>query len=243
MHLRQWRPVAALTLALLAAPFLAATAVAAAADTSSAASPPSAATKAAPAKTVVSVDWLSTTKASLQRLLDTIEYTTKAAEIVIPPSPIDPAPPVRAVSPPPPPPPPSIEDKSTWAYPANGPITSGYGRRWGRMHEGVDIDAPYGGAVVAGHRGTVVAAGWGQSGYGRVVHIDHGNGIVTTYNHLSAVNVSVGQFVERGVKVGAVGASGSVTAAHLHYEVRIGGAAVNPGPWLTGPHSAAGNPG
>jgi murein DD-endopeptidase MepM/ murein hydrolase activator NlpD len=239
MYLRRVRPVAALTLALLAAPFLAATAVAAAADSPAAASTGTA-TKA---KTIVSVDWLSTTKASLQRVLDTIEYSTKAAEIVIPPSPIDPAPPVRAVSPPPPPPPPAVEDKSTWAYPANGPITSGFGRRWGRMHEGVDIDAPYGGAVVAAHRGTVIAAGWGQSGYGRVVHIDHGQGIVTTYNHLSAVNVSVGQFVERGVRVGAVGASGSVTAAHLHYEIRIGGGAVNPAPWLTGAHSTAGNPG
>ena len=112
------------------------------------------------------------------------------------------------------------------------------------MHEGVDIDAPYGSPVVASQRGTVIAAGWGQSGYGRVVHIDHGNGVVSTYNHLSAVNVSVGQVVAQNQNVGALGASGSVTAAHLHYEIRIGGAARNPMPWLTSAdHSTAGNPG
>lgn len=233
MHLRRVRPVAALTLAFLAAPFLAATAVAAQADGGGAA----AASPTAPR--IVSVGWLSTTRASVQRIVDTIELA--AAESVIPPSPIDPAPPVRAVAPPKPP---SVDDPATWIWPANGPVTSGFGRRWGRMHEGVDIDAAYGSNVVAAHRGTVIQAGWGQSGYGRVVHIDHGNGIVTTYNHLNSVSTTVGAFVEQGTRIGTVGASGSVTAAHLHYEVRQNGVARNPSTWLpAGGASAAGNPG
>lgn len=233
MHLRQWRPVAALTLAFLAAPFLAATAVAAQADGGSA----SASSTASAAPRMITVGWLSTTRASVQRIVDTIEFA--AAESVIPPSPIDPAPPVRATAPKVP----DVNDRSTWIWPADGPITSQYGRRWGRMHEGVDIDAAFGSRVVAAQRGTVIAAGWGQSGYGRVVHIDHGNGVVTTYNHLNSVNTTVGAFVEQGTQIGTLGASGSVTAAHLHYEVRVKGGAVNPNPWLQGPHSMAGNPG
>jgi murein DD-endopeptidase MepM/ murein hydrolase activator NlpD len=230
--MRRWRPVAALTLALLAAPFLAATAVAAQAGEDA-----SADAAGTPAPRLVSVAWLTTTTSSVQRVVDS--FTFAAAESIIPPSPIDPAPPVRATAPKVP----DVNDKSTWIYPANGPITSQYGRRWGRMHEGVDIDAAFGSNVWAAHRGTVIAAGWGQSGYGRVVHIDHGNGVVTTYNHLNSVNTVVGAFVEQGTKIGTVGASGSVTAAHLHYEVRVNGGAVNPNPWLQGPHSTAGNPG
>jgi murein DD-endopeptidase MepM/ murein hydrolase activator NlpD len=147
-------------------------------------------------------------------------------------------------APPPPPPLSNIDDPATWIWPADGPVTSPFGRRWGRPHEGVDIDAPYGGAVVAPQRGTVVQAGWGMSGYGRVVHIDHGNGVVSTFNHLSAITVSVGQVVAQGQQIGAVGASGSVTAAHLHYEIRVGGVARNPMPWLSSnKHSMKGNPG
>jgi len=231
MHLRRMRPVAALTLALLSAPFLAATAVAAQAGATGARG-----ADAAP----VAVAWPGIANQSIQRV---VVLAVKAAETVAPPVETPPPAAVRATPAPPPPPPRSVDDPATWLYPANGPVTSPFGRRWGRMHEGVDIDAAYGSPVVAAHRGTVVAAGWGLSGYGRVVHIDHGNGIVTTYNHLAEVHATVGQVVERGTQIGLVGASGSVTAAHLHYEVRINGGAVNPTPWLTGTHSAAGNPG
>ena len=83
-----------------------------------------------------------------------------------------------------------------------------------------------------------------MSGYGRVVHIDHGNGLVTTYNHLASVRATVGTFVEQGTVVGTVGASGSVTAAHLHYEIREHGVPRNPTAWLpAGGASAKGNPG
>lgn len=229
MQSRRLRPVAAMTLAFLLAPFLAATAVAA---QSSAASP---------TKKVVSITWLAVTKSTVKKAIDVI---ADAAESVAPPAETVPAPALRAQAPPPPPPPSNIADPATWIWPADGPITSPFGRRWGRAHEGVDIDAPYGGAVVAPQRGTVILAGWGMSGYGRVVHIDHGNGIVSSFSHLSAITVVAGQVVAQGQQVGAVGASGSVTAAHLHYEVRIGGVARNPVTWLTpGGASAKGNPG
>ena len=230
MQSRRLRPVAALTLALVLAPFLAATAVAAQSDPARVAS-----------KKVVTVSWLATTQGSIQKAIDMISLA--AAETIAPPPPAKPAEALRAQAPPPPPPLSNIDDPATWIYPGNGPITSPFGRRWGRRHEGVDIDAPYGSAVVAGQRGTVIAAGWGMSGYGRVVHIDHGNGVVSSFNHLSAISVTVGQVVAQGQQVGAVGASGSVTAAHLHYEIRIDGAARNPMPWLTGVHAMAGNPG
>lgn len=137
-----------------------------------------------------------------------------------------------ATTPPPlPPPPPPVDDPGTFLFPAQGPITSNYGRRWGRAHTGVDIDAPTGSAVVAAQAGSVVHAGW-KNGYGNTVIVDHGNGIRTLYAHLSRVGVGVGARVERGQFVGSVGATGNVTAAHLHYEVLVGGAPRNPGPWL-----------
>ena len=107
------------------------------------------------------------------------------------------------------------------------------------MHAGVDIDAAYGSDVIAPQRGTVIAAGAGQSGYGLVVQIQHD----TLYAHLSKVIATVGQVVAQRDLLGLVGRTGSVTAAHLHYEVHVGGVPVNPMPWLTGPHSMQGHPG
>lgn len=228
---RRLRPVAALTLALVAAPFLAATAVAAQSGTP----------QDRPARTiVVGVSWLADTKTSISKVLERLELAElAAAEPVSPPPTAELAPPTL----PPPPPPPAVTDPTTWLWPANGPITSYFGKRWGRMHMGVDIDAPYGGAVIAAQAGTVRLAGWGQSGYGLAVHIDHGDGLVSTYSHLSQVGVSAGQVVERGAYIGAVGATGSVTAAHLHYEVHYGGVPRNPTTWLTTGGSTQGNPG
>lgn len=137
-----------------------------------------------------------------------------------------------ATAPPPlPPPPPPVDDPSTFLYPADGPITSSFGRRWGRAHTGVDIDAPTGSSIVAAQAGTVVLAGW-KNGYGNTVIIDHGNGVQTLYAHQSRLGVRTGQTVERGQFLGTVGATGNVTAAHLHYEVLVGGVPRNPGAWL-----------
>jgi murein DD-endopeptidase MepM/ murein hydrolase activator NlpD len=96
-----------------------------------------------------------------------------------------------------------------------------------RMHAGVDFAAGMGTPLYATADGVVTHAGWG-SGYGRLVKIQHEFGIETRYAHMSRMNVKVGQRVSRGQHIGDMGASGRVTGVHLHYEVRIGGKAVNP---------------
>ncbi len=122
-------------------------------------------------------------------------------------------------------------------WPTAGPLTSGYGYRthpiFGdtRLHTGIDIGAAYGAPVVASDAGTVVYAG-SMSGYGNVIAIDHGGGLATTYNHLSAFHVSSGQRVGRGSTIGAVGCTGYCTGPHLHFEVRVNGSPVDPMPYL-----------
>lgn len=96
-----------------------------------------------------------------------------------------------------------------------------------RMHSGVDFAAGLGTPLFATADGVVIHAGW-QSGYGRLVKIQHEFGIETRYAHLSKLRVKVGQRVSRGQRIGDMGASGRVTGVHLHYEVRVGGKAVNP---------------
>ncbi len=96
-----------------------------------------------------------------------------------------------------------------------------------RMHNGVDFAGPVGTPIHSTADGVVTFAGW-QSGYGRLVKIQHEFGIETRYAHLSRINVKVGQRVSRGDRIGGMGASGRVTGVHLHYEVRVGGRAVNP---------------
>tara|TARA_R110002124_G_scaffold135697_2_gene298726 strand:- start:37669 stop:39006 length:1338 start_codon:yes stop_codon:yes gene_type:complete len=96
-----------------------------------------------------------------------------------------------------------------------------------RMHSGVDFAGPVGTPLYSTGDGVVTHAGW-QSGYGRLVKIEHQFGIETRYAHLSKLRVKVGQRVSRGDRIGDMGASGRVTGPHLHYEVRVGGQAVNP---------------
>jgi murein DD-endopeptidase MepM/ murein hydrolase activator NlpD len=118
-------------------------------------------------------------------------------------------------------------------WPANGPLTSPYGYRthpiFGdtRLHTGIDIGAGYGAPVVAGDSGAVAYVG-ALSGYGNVIVIDHGGGLATTYNHLSAYAVSTGQSVGRGAVIGNVGCTGYCTGPHLHFEVRVSGSPVDP---------------
>lgn len=96
-----------------------------------------------------------------------------------------------------------------------------------RMHKGVDFAAGSGTPIYATADGVIVHAGW-SSGYGRLIKIQHEFGIETRYAHLSKMRVNVGQKVSRGDLIGDMGASGRVTGVHLHYEVRVGGEAVNP---------------
>lgn len=118
--------------------------------------------------------------------------------------------------------------------PVRGQIVSGYGYRndpftgaW-QMHTGVDIDAPFGAPVRAAAAGKVITAGWDGSGYGLQVEIDHLNGLVTKYAHLSRTAVREGDMVLRGQIIGYVGSTGYSTGPHLHYEVIENGIKVNP---------------
>jgi murein DD-endopeptidase MepM/ murein hydrolase activator NlpD len=110
-------------------------------------------------------------------------------------------------------------------WPVNGVLTSGYGWRWGRMHEGIDIAAPCGTPVRASDSGNVIFSGW-MSGYGNLMVIDHGGGLATAYAHLSARYA--GGAVSQGQTIGAVGTTGSSTGCHLHFEVRVNGSPVDP---------------
>jgi murein DD-endopeptidase MepM/ murein hydrolase activator NlpD len=112
-------------------------------------------------------------------------------------------------------------------WPINGTLTSGFGMRWGRMHEGIDISAPTGTPIRAADSGSVRIAGY-SGGYGNYTCIDHGGGLSTCYGHQSSIGVSVGQTVAQAQIIGAVGSTGHSTGPHLHFEVRVNGQAVDP---------------
>jgi murein DD-endopeptidase MepM/ murein hydrolase activator NlpD len=111
-------------------------------------------------------------------------------------------------------------------WPVSGPITSGFGWRWGRMHEGIDIGAACGTPIRAAAGGTVIFAGW-MDGYGNITIIDHGGGLATAYGHQSSLYVGGGS-VSQGQAIGAVGSTGHSTGCHLHFEVRVNGTPVDP---------------
>lgn len=106
-------------------------------------------------------------------------------------------------------------------------FTSPFGYRWGRLHAGIDLAAPVGTPIYAAADGVVTEAGW-ESGYGYVIKLRHEFGTSTVYGHLSKMRVSEGQKVSRGDRIGDMGNTGRSTGPHLHYEVRVGGAPVNP---------------
>jgi murein DD-endopeptidase MepM/ murein hydrolase activator NlpD len=102
-----------------------------------------------------------------------------------------------------------------------------FGPRGDRWHTGIDFPAPTGTPVYAARSGTVVWAGW-DDGWGLLVTVSHGRGERTMYAHLSRIDVRVGVWLGQGVRVGLVGASGHATGPHLHFEVRVRGASVDP---------------
>jgi murein DD-endopeptidase MepM/ murein hydrolase activator NlpD len=112
-------------------------------------------------------------------------------------------------------------------WPVNGAVVSGYGMRWGRLHEGIDIAASTGTPIWAAAAGTVIYAGW-LGGYGNLVVVDHGNGLSTAYAHASAILVAVGQTVSQGETLSLIGSTGNSSGPHLHFEVRVNGVAVDP---------------
>ncbi len=129
------------------------------------------------------------------------------------------------------------QGKLDFLWPADGPITSYFGRRYHpilkkyRGHAGIDIGAPWGSTVRAAEAGMVIYSGW-LGGYGKTVIIDHGGGISTLYGHNSKLLVTVGQEVTRGQHIANVGSTGLSTGPHTHFEVRVDGTPVNPLGWL-----------
>jgi murein DD-endopeptidase MepM/ murein hydrolase activator NlpD len=102
-----------------------------------------------------------------------------------------------------------------------------FGGRTYEFHPGMDIDGERGDSVIAPAGGTVTKAGW-QGGYGQMVEIDHGNGLITRYGHLSKINVEIGDSITRGQLLGLIGSTGRSTGPHLHYEMRLNDHPINP---------------
>ena len=133
------------------------------------------------------------------------------------------------------------ETNTPTLWPVTGPITSSFGEREnpfdpgasdeGEFHPGIDISGPLGTPIHATADGVVTSAGL-VNGYGRMVSIDHGHGVETLYGHMSGFAVTAGQAVTRGEVIGYIGHSGRTTGNHVHYEVRIHNAPVNPHKYL-----------
>ena len=115
-------------------------------------------------------------------------------------------------------------------WPASGEVSSPYGLRWGGsdFHPGMDIANDMGTPIVATADGIVTVAGWNSGGYGNMVDIDHGNGLMTRYGHASQVVVTAGQHVRKGQLIAYMGSTGFSTGPHVHYEVHVNGQTVNP---------------
>jgi murein DD-endopeptidase MepM/ murein hydrolase activator NlpD len=117
-------------------------------------------------------------------------------------------------------------------WPLLGIVGSPFGPRGDAFHPGIDVEALTGVPVKAAAAGKVRFAGWNAGGYGNLVIVKIGAGVATMYAHLSEIDVKAGQQVAAGQQLGLVGATGAATGPHLHFEVRIHGAAVDPLPAL-----------
>lgn len=108
-----------------------------------------------------------------------------------------------------------------------GQITTYQGMRWGKFHKGIDIAGPSDYSILAADSGKVTFAGW-INGYGKTVKMDHNNGYTTQYAHLNSINVSVGDVIDRGSKIGVMGSTGESTGIHLDFEIYLNGNLLNP---------------
>lgn len=132
---------------------------------------------------------------------------------------------------------PGIVGNGGWAWPTAGGVASGFGQRlhpilgYYRMHTGMDIGGAMGQPIWAAHDGIVSSAGW-NGGYGNTIILGHGANTTSLYAHMSGFAVSAGDYVTAGQLIGYVGSTGLSTGPHLHFEVRINGAPVNPAPYL-----------
>ncbi len=114
-----------------------------------------------------------------------------------------------------------IPVSSGYIWPARGVLTSGFGWRWGRMHRGIDIAAPVGTPIVASAAGVVEFSGWNSGGYGYMIDIRHVDGSRTRYAHNSRLLVRVGDRVEQGQHIAAMGSTGFSTGPHVHFEIHV----------------------
>ena len=115
-----------------------------------------------------------------------------------------------------------------WPVPSSTKISSGFGKRWGRAHEGIDIPGRKGTAILAAEDGKVIYSAQRIAGYGKMIVISHSNGLKTVYAHNSENLVKEGQKVYRGQVIAKMGNSGRSTGVHLHFEVRKGRKSINP---------------
>jgi murein DD-endopeptidase MepM/ murein hydrolase activator NlpD len=113
-------------------------------------------------------------------------------------------------------------------WPVKGQLTSRFGNRSGRHHDGIDIGARRGTSIVAAAEGKVMFAGWGPTGYGLMIIIKHKNVLTTVYAHNSHIHVHKNQLVKKGQKIASVGSTGRSTGPHLHFEVRNDSLPMNP---------------
>lgn len=114
-------------------------------------------------------------------------------------------------------------------WPARGLLSSGFGWRWGRLHQGIDIAAPVGTPIWAADGGVVDYAGWNNGGFGNMIDILHPNGTITRYAHLHRIHVRKGQSVNQSQVIGTMGNTGFSTGPHLHFEIRPNGrSAIDP---------------
>ena len=120
-----------------------------------------------------------------------------------------------------------------FALPTKALFTSGFGYRWGALHDGIDLAGPVGTPVYAAADGVVKEAGPTNSGYGAWVLLQHSDGTVTRYGHINSWSVQVGQRVFAGDEIASIGNRGNSTGPHLHFSVLLGGTnATDPVPWL-----------
>lgn len=123
---------------------------------------------------------------------------------------------------------PSLAPGNPFAWPIVGRIT----QRFSAQHRAIDIGGPYGATVYASKKGRVVHVGWARTGYGYTVIVDHGNGLQSLYSHLKGQWVHVGDWVDRGDIIGALGSTGNSSGPHVHFEIRENGQRVDPAPFL-----------
>lgn len=123
--------------------------------------------------------------------------------------------------------PPPTKGTGTFVYPANGVLTSEFGYRWGRNHDGIDVAGPVGTPIRAADGGTVILSGW-YYGYGLTIKIDHGGGYTTLYGHNNANYVSVGDKVFQGQTIAEMGSTGYSTGPHVHFEILLHGTPQDP---------------